>query len=310
MDLSLSAMSRPTGTNLTVDMTQNAQKAQNTQVIRDTQVTRGAAPLTLVLGGTGKTGRRVAARLTAQGQAVRIGSRSADRPFVWEDPATWEAALEGVGAVYVTYSPDLGFPGAAETVEEFSRLAVDRGARRLVLLSARGEERAHASEDRLKASGADWTVVRASWFHQNFSEDFFLEPVLSGELVLPTGEAVEPFVDADDIADVVTAVLADPRHIGKTYELSGPRPLSFRDAAAELSRATGRQINYVPVTLDEFRAGLEAAGAPAEFADLLSLILDGRNAHLVNGVEEVLGRKPRDFADFAREAAAAGVWNA
>lgn len=303
MDLSLSTMSRLTSTNLTVDMTQNA---QTTPTAHDTQST---PPITLVLGGTGKTGRRVATRLTAQGHTVRIGSRNADRPFVWEDPATWPAVLEGVAAAYVTYSPDLGFPGAAETIDEFSRFAVAHGVRRLVLLSARGEERAHVSEDRLKASGADWTIVRASWFHQNFSEDFFLEPVLAGELVLPTGEAVEPFVDADDIADVVTAVLTDPRHIGKTYELSGPRLLSFRDAAAELSKATGRQIDYVPVTLDDFRAGLEAAGAPAEFADLLSLITDGRNAHLVTGVEEVLGRKPRDFADFAREAAAAGVWD-
>ncbi|MGW1189523.1 NmrA family NAD(P)-binding protein [Streptomyces sp. NPDC002559] len=264
---------------------------------------------TLVIGGTGKTGRRVAERLTAQGLPVRVGSRNGEPPFDWENPGTWEAALDGVGAVYVTYYPDLAFPGAAEAVGAFSELAVRKGARRLVLLSGRGEEGAVISEDKLKASGADWTVVRANWFNQNFNESFFLEPVLSGELALPTADAVEPFVDADDIADVVTAALTDDKHIGRTYELSGPRLLSFHDVAAELSKATGREITYIPVELDDYRAVLRENGLPVEFADLFGLILDGRNASVVHGVEEALGRKPRDFSDFAKDAAATGVWN-
>ncbi|MEV5010676.1 NmrA family NAD(P)-binding protein [Streptomyces sp. NPDC055692] len=263
----------------------------------------------LVIGGTGKTGRGVAERLTAQGLPVRVGSRSGEPPFVWEDPGTWEAALDGVRAVYVTYYPDLAFPGASETVGAFARTAVAKGARRLVLLSGRGEEGARISEDKLKESGADWTVVRASWFAQNFSESFFHEPVLAGELALPTGDAVEAFVDADDIADVAVAALTDDRHIGRTYELSGPRLLSFHDIATELSKATGRQVTYIPVTVDEYRKALEDNGLPVEFADLFELILDGRNTHLVHGVEEALGRKPKDFADFARDAAATGVWN-
>ncbi|WP_177198714.1 NmrA family transcriptional regulator [Streptomyces colonosanans] len=264
---------------------------------------------TLVIGGTGKTGRRVAERLTARGLPVRVGSRSGEPPFVWEDLSTWDAALEGVGAVYITYYPDLAFPGAAEAVGAFARTAVAKGARRLVLLSGRGEEGARISEDKLKESGADWTVVRASWFTQNFSEGFFHELVLAGELPLPTGDAVEPFVDADDIADVAVAALTEDGHVGKTYELSGPRLLSFHEIAAELSKASGRQITYIPVTLDDFRKSLEDNGLPVEFADLFELILDGRNAHLVHGVEEVLGRGPKDFTDFARDAAADGVWN-
>ncbi|MER5499618.1 NmrA family NAD(P)-binding protein [Streptomyces sp. NPDC002561] len=264
---------------------------------------------TLVIGGTGKTGRRVAERLTERGLPVRVGSRNGEPPFDWESPGTWEAALDGVGAVYVTYYPDLAFPGAAEAVGAFSELAVRKGARRLVLLSGRGEEGAVISEDKLKESGADWTVVRANWFNQNFNESFFLEPVLSGELALPTADAVEPFVDADDIADVVTAALTDDKHIGRTYELSGPRLLSFHDVAAELAKATGREITYIPVELDDYRAVLRENGLPVEFADLFGLILDGRNASVVHGVEEALGRKPRDFSDFARDAAATGVWN-
>ncbi|MEU7408000.1 MULTISPECIES: NmrA family transcriptional regulator [Streptomyces] len=271
--------------------------------------TETTAPETLVIGGTGKTGRRVAERLALRGLPVRVGSRSGQPPFRWEDPATWEPALDGVTAVYVTYHPDLAFPGAAEAVGAFSELAVRKGARRLVLLSGRGEEGAVRSEDRLKASGADWTVVRANWFDQNFSESFFLQPVLAGVLALPTEDAVEPFVDADDIADVVTASLTDDTHVGRTYEVSGPRLLSLHDVAAELSEATGREIRYTPVSLEEYRRQLVENGLPAEFADLFRLLLDGRNASVTSGVREALGRPPLDFTEFARKTAATGVWS-
>ncbi|RKS96988.1 uncharacterized protein YbjT (DUF2867 family) [Streptomyces sp. 3211.6] len=264
---------------------------------------------TLVIGGHGKTGRRVAERLLLQGREVRIGSRTGEPAFDWHAPATWGPALRDVDRVYVTYQPDLAFPGAADQVGAFAEAAVAAGARRLVLLSGRGEEAARLAEDRLKDSGADWTVVRASWFNQNFDESFFLESVRAGQIALPVADAVEPFVDAGDIADVVVAALADDRHAGRTYELSGPRLLGFGEVAGELSKATGREIAYVPVTDGEFRAALREEGLPEEFAELFALILDGRNAHLVHGVEEVLGRPPRDFADYAREVAATGVWD-
>ncbi|WP_437025796.1 NmrA family NAD(P)-binding protein [Streptomyces sp. enrichment culture] len=268
-----------------------------------------SAPI-LVIGATGKTGRRVVDRLRALGRPVRAGSRSTGTRFVWEDEGTWQDALDGASAAYVTYYPDLAFPGAKEAVGRFAAFAVARGVRRLVLLSGRGEEGAVASEDALKASGCDWTVVRANWFHQNFSESFFLGPVRSGELALPTGDAVEPFVDADDIADVVAAALTDGRHAGRTYELSGPRLLSLHDVARELSAATGRTITYVPVGAGDYRAALREAGEPEEFADLFNLIVDGRNASVVHGVREALGREPKDFSAYARETAATGVWDA
>ncbi|MFD3921158.1 NmrA family transcriptional regulator [Streptomyces sp. NPDC058595] len=266
------------------------------------------ARTTLVTGGTGKTGRRVAARLTERGLPVRIASRGGGTPFVWEEPGTWDGALDGVGAVYLSYYPDLAFPGAAETVGAFAERAVAKGVHRLVLLSGRGEEGALISEGKVRSSGADVTVVRASWFNQNFNEGFFLEPVLAGELALPTGDAVEPFVDVDDVADVAVAALTDDRHIGRTYELSGPRLIGFAEIAGELSRATGREITYAPVTIEEYRDFLLSVGAPADFADLFELINDGRNAHLVDGVEEVLGRRPGDFTDFAADVARTGVW--
>ncbi|MFI9332107.1 NmrA family NAD(P)-binding protein [Kitasatospora sp. NPDC052868] len=263
----------------------------------------------LVIGGSGKTGRRVAERLAARGHSARIGSRSAPVPFDWNEPGTWPAALAGVDAVYITYYPDLAFPGAVEAVGALSRLAAGLGVERLVLLSGRGEEAAEAGERAVQDAGTRWTIVRCAWFNQNFSESFFLDPVLSGELALPTGDAVEPFVDADDIADVATAALTEDGHHGQVYELTGPRLLSYADVAAELSKATGREIRFNAVTVEEYREVLARAGLPGEFADLFTMILDGRNAHLSDGVRRALGREPRDFSDFAREAAATGVWN-
>lgn len=269
--------------------------------------------ITLVVGSTGKTGRRVAERLEARGVTVRHGSRSSATPFDWEDPATWAPALEGVTNAYVTYYPDLAFPGAAEQLGELARLAVAAGVRHLVLLSGRGEEGALASEQAVLDSGADWTVVRASWFFQNFDEGSFADLVRAGLLPLPAGDVAEPFVDADDVADIAVAALTDPgRHAGRVHEVTSPRLLTFHDVAAELSVAAGRTVTYVPVTLDEFEEGLLDEGLPADFAaglkGLFAEVMDGRNSSVTDGIEEALGRPGRDFTDYARAAAATGVW--
>lgn len=267
---------------------------------------------TLVLGSNGKTGRRVAQRLSALGLPWRAGSRTANPPFNWEDPATWAPALQGMGSVYISYFPDIAVPGAAETVGAFARLAVRHGVRRLVLLSGRGEEGALLGEQAVQASGADWAVVRATWFNQNFSEGNFRDMVQAGELTLPVGDVPEPFVDADDIADVAVAALTQGRHVGQVYELTGPRLLTFAQAVAEIARAAGRPVRCTPIPMDAFTGAMVEQGEPPEVVDLLrylfSEVLDGRNAHLADGVQRALGREPRDFADFAREAAASGVW--
>lgn len=270
--------------------------------------------VTLVLGGNGKTGRRVAERLTKTGLPIRIGSRSGHPPFDWEKQNTWQLALQGVQSAYVTYYPDLAFPGALENVRTFAKLAVDSGVCRLILLSGRGEERALLSEQAIKESGADWTIVRASWFNQNFSEGYLLEPVLSGRVAFPAGNTAEPFVDAEDIADVVAAALVEKRHIGQIYEVTGPRLLTFTEAVAEIAKATGREIRYVPISAEQYRSALVEYGLPADFVrslvKLFASVLDGRNARLAEGVQRALGRAPRDFADYARDAAAGGVWAA
>ncbi|MEE1824883.1 NmrA family transcriptional regulator [Streptomyces sp. BE20] len=285
-----------------------SEDTKNTQTITPTTPTTSGTTV-LVTGGTGKTGRRVADRLTALGHTARIGSRTAPVPFDWSDESTWDAALDGVTAAYLAYYPDLAFPGAVETVGAFSRRAAKAGVERLVLLSGRGEEAAQAAEEAVAGAGTGWSVVRCAWFNQNFSESFLLEAVLAGELALPAGVADEPFVDVDDIADVAVAALTEDGHHGQVYELTGPRLLSFADVAAELSAASGREIRHRAVTPDEFREVLAGIGLPGEFADLFTMILDGRNAFLADGVQRALGRPPRDFVDYARAAAASGVWN-
>jgi uncharacterized protein YbjT (DUF2867 family) len=267
----------------------------------------------LLAGGTGKTGRRVAERLEALGLPVRVGSRRADPPFDWDEPDTWAAALDGARAVYVTYAPDIAFQGGAEAVDALVRQAVAAGARRVVVLSGRGEEEAEHAEELVKASGADWTIVRCAVFAQNFDEGLLVESVQAGTLAMPAGDVTEPFVDVEDIADVVTAALTDDRHIGQLYELTGPRLLTFHEAMEEVSAVAGRPVQYVPVSSDEFLAELRSAGLPEEEAagltELFAAIFDGRNQSLADGVQRALGRPPRDFAEYARRAAATGAWD-
>lgn len=266
----------------------------------------------LVLGGTGKTGRRIVERLQGAGWPTRIGSRTGQPPFDWEDRSTWASALQNVRSVYVSYYPDVAAPGAADAVEAFAQLAVANGVRRLVLLSGRGESEAQISERAVQESGADWTIVRASWFNQNFSEGAMLEAVLGGEVALPVGDVGEPFIDADDIADVAVAALTDDQHIGQVYEVTGPRLLTFAEAVQEITHATGQEIRLVSVGTEQYASTLRAYDVPEEVVSqlvyLFTEVLDGRNAHVTDGVQRALGRPPRDFVDFARDSAAAGAW--
>ncbi len=283
-----------------------------TRALLSGDMTTTTNDLTLVLGGTGKTGSRVAKRLTAVGHPVRLGSRSAEPPFDWEDPSTWADALDGVSAVYIAYVPDLALPGADDVIGAFAEQAVAAGVRRLVLLSGRGETAAEHAEQRVRASGADWTVLRASWFNQNFSESFLLPAVLSGVFAAPGPGEPEPFTDVEDIAEVAATVLTEDGHAGRVYELSGPRSLTFADAMAEISAASALEVRHQEIPADEFRAGLTAEGTPPELVDLFMYlfteVLDGRNSIPADGVQQVLGRPARDFSDWAREAAASGAW--
>src|SRR4029077_20893464 len=267
----------------------------------------------LVIGSTGKTGKSVTDQLENRGIPVRHGSRSAHIPFDWDNPHTWPAALAGVDKVYLTYYPDLGVPGSVDAVSTLTELAKDAGVSGLVLLSGRNEAEAEKAERVVMASGLEWTIVRCAFFAQNFNEGAWLDEVLAGTVSLPVEDVQEPFVDADDIADVAVAALTDDRHIGQLYELTGPRLLTFAGAPEEISRAAGREVRYVPVSIQEYATAAAEQGVPDEVIDLLTYlfgkVFDGRNSHLTDGVQRALGREPRDFADYARDAAATGVWD-
>lgn len=316
---------------LTADMTQNAAEdtAQDTTTNpnRNPSTIPGTATNTwdatgpsdtsgmtvVVTGATGRTGGRVASAARAAGLTVRAASRATG--FDWRDRSTWAETLRCAEAAYLVFPTDVGSPEATRAVGEIAREAVLLGVRRLVLLSARGEERARPTEDALRESGADWTIVRASWFSQNFSEGPLVEELrLSGGLVFPAAEGVrEPFIDVRDIADVVVAALTSgDRYVRREIDVTGPRLVAWGGAVAEIAAAAGRELSYRAVPTREYREHLVGFGVPGEEADFLvelfEELLDGHNAQLTDGVRQVVGREPRDFAEFAKEAAAAGTW--
>ncbi|MBY4891928.1 NmrA family transcriptional regulator [Rhodobacteraceae bacterium N5(2021)] len=266
----------------------------------------------LVIGATGKTGLRVAARLEAMKLPVRHGTRRAPLPFDWDAPETWGPVLEGIDKAYVTYFPDLAFPGAVEKVAAFCDVARTSGLKHIVLLSGRGEHHARMGEEVVRTSGIDFTLVRSSWFAQNFSEGYLRDPILAGVLPIPGGMIQEPIIDIDDIADVVVAALTEDGHRGELYEVTGPRLMSFADMAQTLSEAVGRPIQHLPISFEDFHANVAASGGDF-VADVFTAIaretLDGRNAYVCDGVQRALGRPPRDFADYAKAAAWSGKWS-
>jgi uncharacterized protein YbjT (DUF2867 family) len=268
----------------------------------------------LVLGSTGKTGSRVAARLENNPEVeLLLGSRNEKIPFDWEKPETWENVVKDIDTVYITFQPDLAVPFAADAIENFTHLATKSGVQKIVLLSGRGEQEAQVCEEIVKKNAKNWTIIRASWFNQNFSESFFLDPILYGIVALPRAEALEPFTDADDIADVVTAALLNESHNEKTYELTGPRLLTFKDAVNEIANASGRNISFQGLSLEEYTQMLKEYQIPEDHIWLVNYlfeqVLDGRNSNVTFDIEKILGRKAKDFSAYAEETAKTGIWN-
>ncbi|AZL57761.1 NmrA family transcriptional regulator [Tabrizicola piscis] len=266
----------------------------------------------LVTGATGKSGRRVTARLTAAGAIVRAASRVGAHQFDWQKEATWAPCLKGADAAYICYAPDIALPGAVETITRFIETARSMGVERLVMLSGRGEQEAARAESVLMHSGAAWTIVRASWFMQNFSESIFSEAVSAGEVVFARGDVPEPFIDVDDVADVVAACMLNDRHVGELYEVTGPRLITFRQAVLEIETSLGNSVRYVDMEPQAYISALRRANVPDEIATLLDLlvseVLDGRNSYVSDGVQRAIGRSPRDFATFTTQAVANGAW--
>lgn len=270
----------------------------------------------LVLGATGKTGRRVAARLRVHGTPVRAASRSSETPFDWSEPDGWDAVLDGVAAVYIVA------PEAIGPAHEFVARAKAAGVRRLVLLSGRGADtwgdstfgrNMRDAEDAVRGSALEWTILRPNNFAQNFDEELWYGPVVAGELALPAGKIPEPLIDIEDVADVAAKVLTEPgRHDGRTYELTGPRAITLGEAVEVISRATGLPITYKQISPAEYTAALVEEGLPEDVAhditEMFVLMERGLIADTTDGVATVLGRAPRTFEDYALRTAVKGVW--
>lgn len=266
----------------------------------------------LIIGKNGKTGARVNQRLQSLGYTTRAVSRSTGPAFDWEQPATWRSAIAGTRAAYVTYQPDLAVPGAEATLSEFIRIAADAGLEHIVLLSGRGESGAERAEQLVINSGLSWNVIRASWFMQNFSESFMLDGILAGELVLPAGDTVEPFIDADDIAEVAVAALTEAAHRNRLFEVTGPRALSFAECVQEIAIAIGRPLKYTRVPVDDYINALQEQGVPEAMQwllhELFTVVFDGRNSQVMPGVEQALGRPATDFSRYLQKTIASGIW--
>ncbi|HEV7721298.1 MAG TPA: hypothetical protein VGO60_08440 [Iamia sp.] len=259
---------------------------------------------TVVIGATGKTGRRVAAQLETAGQAVRPASRSLATRFDWDDPTTWAPALDGAAGLYLV-PPESG--DLAPFVAEVERSSVDR----VVLLSARalgqsGDDHLERFEDAVTGSTRPWTILRPSWFAQNFDEGFYAPGIAEGALRLPVGTGREPFIDADDIAAVAVAALTEPGHEGRIYELSGPEAITFTEAVAVIAEASGRDLVFAAVEPDAWAAEMRGHEVPPPVIDLLghlfAAIRAGENDHVSTGVTDALGRPPTTFAAWARKA--------
>lgn len=267
----------------------------------------------LVIGGTGKTGRKVATRLQNKNMDVRIGSRSGNPAFDWHDKSTWDDAMKDVTGVYITYQPDLAVPGAAEAITALVQTAQKNNVQKLVLLSGKGEREAEKCEQIIINSGIDYTIVRASWFNQNFSESFFLDPILEGHVALPQADVPIPFVDTDDIADVAVEALLNEKHNGWIYQLTGPRLLTLKNVIEEVSKAAGRNINFSAISMDEYTHIMEEQNVPKDYIWLISYLFtetlgDAGVSEISNDIEKVLGRKPKDFSEYATQTAKTGVW--
>jgi uncharacterized protein YbjT (DUF2867 family) len=268
----------------------------------------------LVIGGTGKTGRRVVEQLQKQGVEPRIGSRSASPSFDWDNKDTWVDALEGIDRMYVTYYPDLAVPGAKKAIESLTYLAKEMGVQKMVLLSGKGEVEAEACEQIVINSGIEYAIVRASWFNQNWSESFFLEPILSGEVALPMSDVLIPFVDADDIAEVAATVLLDDRYNGEIIEVTGPELVTFKDIVDTIAQVNDMKLNFYDISLEQYVEGMKQMQLPSDVVWLISylfshVLTNPDNQKVTHDIEKVLDRPAKKFRTYVEETAKTGVWN-
>jgi uncharacterized protein YbjT (DUF2867 family) len=273
-----------------------------------------ASKTILVLGGTGRTGTRVASRMIELGHSVRTAARQgADARFDWDDPATHRTAVDGVDRIYLV-APVMRTRFAPQ-VSAFLDLARDAGVQHITFLSAYGIDMAppevalRAVElDLMERTSMTHSIVRPAWFMQNFSETF-LKPI-DGAITIPTGDGGEAFVDADDIAAVAAATLADPSsHASAQYAPTGPDRLTMREAADVIGSVTRQAVRHVDIDRRAWVDAVIASGVPIEYGEVLELLTEtvasGSGSRPNDDVRAVTGAPPKSFAEFAQRTASA-----
>jgi uncharacterized protein YbjT (DUF2867 family) len=272
-----------------------------------------STPKVLVLGGTGKTGSRLVAKLAEFGLAVRTAARhGADIRFDWDDASTHQLAVDGIDRIYLM-TPVIPQAGFTEHVTGFLDKAAAAGVQHITCLSAYGMDEA-PPEITLRAVELDLlgrndftnSILRPAWFMQNFSEGH-LVPV-DGFITVPTGDGAEAFIDIEDIAAVAAATLADPdTHAGAQYALTGPEALTVADAADAITTITGQSVKHRDINRQTWIQASVDAGIPADYSDMLALLTEtvasGHGSRPTNDVERVTGTPPTSFADFVRRTA-------
>jgi uncharacterized protein YbjT (DUF2867 family) len=280
--------------------------------------TRKEAIVILITGSGGTVGREVVRELAQAGKAVRAAyhSRPPTAPGVQGariDMTSGEGlddAMRGIEALFLL-AGEVPDQVAAETrVVEAAKRA---GVRRIVKLSVLAAEteaysfaRIHRAVERaIESSGIPWTFLRPGSFMQNFAtyyRDMIRE---QNGIFLPMSDSREAHVDARDIARVAAAALTRDGHAGKAYDLVGPEPLSYADAAAKISAVAGRTIAYVPMGDDDFIIAMRGMGVPdpsiEAMLDLYRFIRQGQLPKSSPAIRDVTGREPIRFDQFARD---------
>jgi len=263
----------------------------------------------LIIGGKGKNGRRVAEKLKSHKFNPIVTTRTInahvenERYFDWNDSSTFGPALKNIEIVYIVH-PDTSMLGAEQQIEGLITEMMNQSVSKAVLLSGRGQASVEKCEKILMQSQLDWTVIRSAWFNQNFSEGHFLHGIRSGEVTFMADTVKEPFVDLEDLSDVVVECLIDAVHNGKIYEVTGPELLTFAEAVNVIGVKLKRNIQYQYLNQEAYRQYLKNAGLDefiaAHMTQAFSEILDGRNENIGKGVTHVLGRDPIKFTDFVK----------
>ncbi|OAQ39801.1 hypothetical protein A5893_09500 [Pedobacter psychrophilus] len=272
----------------------------------------------LITGATGTIGKAVVKHLKAKNASFLIASRNPEEAaekfgsdinvvkFEFEDISTFENAVDGVSKVFLL-GPPLRYD-LADVLMPFLDFLKAKNILEVVYISALGAEKMGDTltfhtiiEEKLKADGFDYTILKPSFFSQNFKNYEWENITQRGITYVTAGEGKVGFIDVDDIGLVASTVLTSTGHSKKIYELTGPELLSYQDAATLLSEVTGKQIVYPNPSIEEYTKALKAAGAPDFIAPYMtsvySLISDHKVNFLTNNVETITGKKPSLLRD-------------